>query len=377
MKKLLVVIRWIVGLLFIFSGLVKANDPYGLSYKMQEFFEVWGLTSLNDYTLAFALIMNIFEVLAGVAVIIGWRMKLFSWLLLLLIIFFTFLTGYAALSGKIKTCGCFGDCIPLTATTSFIKDVILLLLILVLFANRKKITSALSAPRAMLLLLLCIIGVAFFQNYVMSYLPVKDCLPFKVGNNIVENMKVLPGHGPISKLTFKYKKDGKITEYSSDSLPADLDSTYEFVDRYQKVIKEGEEPKIADFALATTDGKDTTLSILNQGSYYVMLMVNDFSNIDEWHNKDFDSLTNILASKHLPLFIVTSQGEEAEKLFAGQTKVHILICDGTVIKTAARVNPTYMVMQMANIKGKYSYRDVDEVIKMAIAAPPLPEIMRE
>jgi hypothetical protein len=229
----------------------------------------------------------------------------------------------------------------------------------------------------MFLLLLCIIAVAFFQNYVMNYLPVKDCLPFKVGNNIVENMKVLPGHGPISKLTFKYKKDGKITEYSSDSLPADLDSTYEFVDRYQRVIKEGEEPKIADFALATTDGKDTTLSILNQGSYYVMLMVNDFSNIDEWHNKDFDSLTNILASKHLPLFIVTSQGEEAEKLFAGQTKVHILICDGTVIKTAARVNPTYMVMQMANIRGKYSYRDVDEVIKMAIAAPPLPEIMRE
>ena len=377
MKKVLLVIRWIVGLLFIFSGLVKANDPYGLSYKMQEFFEVWGLTSLNDYTLAFALIMNIFEVLAGVAVIIGWRMKLFSWLLLLLIIFFTFLTGYAALSGKIKTCGCFGDCIPLTATTSFIKDVVLLILILILFVNRKKITSALSAPRAMFLLLLCIIAVAFFQNYVMNYLPVKDCLPFKVGNNIVENMKVLPGHGPISKLTFKYKKDGQIIEYPSDSLPADLDSTYEFIDRYEKIIKKGEEPKIVDFALATPGGIDTTLSILNQGSYYVMLMVNDFSNIDEWHNKDFDSLVNILAPKHLPMFIVTSQGEEAEKIFAGQSKVHILICDGTVIKTAARVNPTYMVMQMANIRGKYSYLDVDEVIKMAIAAPPRSEIFNE
>jgi uncharacterized membrane protein YphA (DoxX/SURF4 family) len=377
MKKLLLVIRWIVGLLFIFSGLVKANDPYGLSYKMQEFFEVWGLTSLNDYTLTFALIMNIFEVLAGVAVIIGWRMKLFSWLLLLLIIFFTFLTGYAALSGKIKTCGCFGDCIPLTATTSFIKDVVLLLLILILFKNRKKITSALSAPRAMFLLVLCIISVAFFQNYVMSYLPVKDCLPFKVGNNIVENMKILPGHGDITELTFKYKKNGKEMEFTASNLPADLDSTYEFIDRYEKIIKKGEEPKIVDFALSTTGGKDTTLSILNQGNYYVMLMVNDFSNINEWHNKDFDSLVNILAPKHLPMFIVTSQGEEAEKIFAGQSKVHILICDGTVIKTAARVNPTYMVMQMANIKGKYSYRDVDEVIKMAIAAPPRSEIFNE
>lgn len=369
MKKLLLVIRWIVGLLFIFSGLVKANDPLGLSYKMQEFFEVWGISGLNDYTLALSLVMNIFEVLAGVAVIIGWRMKLFSWLLLILIIFFTFLTGYAALSGKIKTCGCFGDCIPLTPTASFIKDVILLLLILVLFVNRKKINSALPAPKALLLLGLCIIGTAFFQNYVMIHLPVKDCLPFKTGANIVENMKVLPGHGDITELTFKYKKDGKEMEFSTENLPADLDSTYEFIDRYEKIIQKGEEPRIVDFALQDLNGADTTIPILNQGHYYVMLFVNDFSNYNEWHTKDFDSLVNILAAKRLPLFVVTSKKDEAVKLLANQKNVSILVCDGTVIKTAARVNPTYLIMQMANIKGKFSYADMEDVLKMANAAP--------
>ena len=370
MKILLTIIRWIVGLLFIFSGLVKANDPLGLSYKMQEFFEVWGLTGLNDYTLALSLIMNIFEVLAGVAVIIGWRMKLFSWLLLLLIIFFTFLTGYAALSGKIKTCGCFGDCIPLTPIASFTKDVVLLVLILVLFINRKNIQSALSAPKAMFLLLLCIIGVAFFQNYVMTYLPVKDCLPFKVGANIVENMKVLPGHGDVYELTFKYKKDGKEMDFSADSLPADLDSTYEFVDRYQKLVKPGEQPKIVDFALQNDAGVDTTISILNQGFTYVMLFVNDFREDEGWLNKDFDSLNSILAAKRLPLFVVTSRKEEEQKAMAGKKNVTILTCDGTVIKTAARVNPTYFIMNMGTIKGKYSYADIDEVIKMATAAAP-------
>src|SRR5215471_19176744 len=125
-KNILLVVRWIVGLLFIFSGLIKANDPLGLSYKMQEFFEAWNWYPLNDLTLPLSLIMNVFEVLAGVAVIVGWRMRLFSWLLLLLIIFFGFLTGYAVFSGKIKTCGCFGDCLPLTAGQSFIKDLILL-----------------------------------------------------------------------------------------------------------------------------------------------------------------------------------------------------------------------------------------------------------
>src|ERR1043166_3426257 len=99
-KNILLVVRWLVGLLFIFSGLVKANDPLGLSYKMQEFFEAWNWYSLTNFTLPLSLGMNVFEVLAGVAVIIGWRMKLFSWLLLLLILFFIFLTAYALFSSS-------------------------------------------------------------------------------------------------------------------------------------------------------------------------------------------------------------------------------------------------------------------------------------
>src|SRR6195952_3210372 len=186
MKLLVNISRMIVGLLFIFSGLVKANDPLGLSYKMQEFFEAWNWYFLNDYTLAFSLIMNVFEVLAGIAVIIGWRMKLFSWLLLLLIIFFSFLTGYALFSGKIKTCGCFGDCLPLTPAQSFGKDLLLLVLILVLMVSLKRIGSLLSSGAAIVLLIIVIIVSTAGQLYVLRHLPFIDCLPYKKGNNIVE-----------------------------------------------------------------------------------------------------------------------------------------------------------------------------------------------
>src|SRR4051812_30614258 len=144
MKRSLIIIRWFVGLLFIFSGLIKANDPLGLSYKMQEFFEVWGWNFLDNYTLAFSVAMIAFEIIAGVAVLVGWQMRLFSWLLLLLIIFFTFLTGYALFSGKVRECGCFGDCIPLTADQSFMKDLILLILIAFIFWQRNKIKPALN-----------------------------------------------------------------------------------------------------------------------------------------------------------------------------------------------------------------------------------------
>ena len=129
MKKTIVFLRIIVGGLFIFSGLIKANDPQGLSYKMQEFFEIWGMGFLDDYTLVFSILMIAFEIIAGVAVILGWQFKLFSWLLFGLIIFFTFLTGYAVITGSVKECGCFGDCIKLTAEQSFTKDIILLIVI--------------------------------------------------------------------------------------------------------------------------------------------------------------------------------------------------------------------------------------------------------
>ncbi len=128
-KVSLTIARIVVGLLFIFSGVVKADDPLGLSYKMQEFFEAWGWTFLNDFSLVMSVLMIAFEIIAGVAVLLGWRMKLFSWLLLLLILFFTFLTSYVVFSGKIRTCGCFGDCIPLTPYQTFTKDIILTLLI--------------------------------------------------------------------------------------------------------------------------------------------------------------------------------------------------------------------------------------------------------
>ena len=95
MKTLIAIARTLVGMLFIFSGLVKAVDPLGLSYKMQEFFEVWNFHWLDHVTLAFSVLMIVFEIVAGVALLLGWRIRLISWLLLLLIIFFTFLTGYA------------------------------------------------------------------------------------------------------------------------------------------------------------------------------------------------------------------------------------------------------------------------------------------
>ncbi|MEP6465271.1 MAG: BT_3928 family protein [Parafilimonas sp.] len=358
-KNTILVIRWIVGLLFIFSGLVKANDPLGLSYKMQEFFEAWNWYALNNYTLVFSLVMNVFEVLAGVAVIIGWRMKLFSWLLLLLIIFFAFLTGYAWLSGKIKTCGCFGDCLPLTPVESFTKDLILFVLILILFINKNKIFTSIKPFAAIFLLILCIAAVSFLQGYVMKHLPIVDCLPYKKGNNIVQEMQPPPNAVQDSVvMIFKYRKDGKVREYTAENLPADLDSSYEFIDRTDKVVRQGNAtPPIADFALFTLDNTDTSDALMHSNDKYVMLFAKDFSTFDKWMNDDFKNYMMQLQQKNIHFYIVTADKQNAEKI-VGSLPADILLCDATVIKTAARVNPTYFVMHGADILDKFSYVDL-------------------
>ncbi len=198
MKKILLVIRWVVGLLFIFSGLIKVNDPLGLSYKMQEFFEVWGIPFFNKYSLFMAVVMNMFEVGCGVALIIGFRIKLTIRLLLLLIIFFTILTGYALFSGKIKTCGCLGDCLPLTPAMSFGKDIALLILILFLTIFQEVTPPLFSTVINNIALMLSLAGCVFIQDLVINYLPFIDCLPFKVGNNLVEQMQKPKGYIPDS-----------------------------------------------------------------------------------------------------------------------------------------------------------------------------------
>src|SRR5882762_11646868 len=134
------VARISVGLLFIFSGLIKINDPLGFSYKLEEYFEVFHITFLNGLALSLSVILCSLEIILGFALLIGVRAKSVAWGLLLLIIFFAFLTFYSAYFQVVQTCGCFGDAIPLTPWQSFSKDVVLLLLIIIIFFNRRAIT---------------------------------------------------------------------------------------------------------------------------------------------------------------------------------------------------------------------------------------------
>lgn len=359
MKHLLIIIRWLVGLLFIFSGLIKANDPMGLSYKMQEFFEVWNIHGLQTYTLAMSVLMIAFEIIAGVAVIVGWQFRLFSWLLLLLIIFFTFLTGYALFSGKIKECGCFGDCIKLTSKDSFIKDIVLLILITYLFAFRHRVRSALGNTVSFLIIVMATFFSFGGQFFVLKHLPVIDCLPYKIGSNIAQSRQIPTEAIPDSVvITFVYKKEGKELEFDADHFPADFnDSLYTFVNRYDKVVRKGNaEPLIKDFVLINANEQDVTDSILTLQGPAIIVFSKSWD--AEW-NAAFELLKQEAAIHEIPLFVSTSSPELVRKNIMGT----ILKSDFVAIKTAARVDPTVYLLNNGTIKGKWALADEGELLK--------------
>jgi uncharacterized membrane protein YphA (DoxX/SURF4 family) len=396
MKLITTIARVIVGVLFIFSGLVKAIDPAGLTYKMQEFFEAWAssgyfptlMHTLNEYALISSIVMISLEVVLGVALLIGVQKKLTIWLLFVLVLFFTFLTSYVLFSGKIRACGCFGDCIPLTPVQTFSKDIILLILVLILFAGQKYIKPFLNIKINRAIIIASIICIGYIQWYVLNYLPIKDCLPYKKGNNLLE-LRKMPANAIPDKYdyVFVYEKNGAKKDFNVSALP---DSTWTFVERKQTLIEKGKNniPLINDFLLFKSDSiyiyqkgeeqveytaanlpdstwelietkfdkQDVTESVLSQQGDYYLLFIRDFKNTDKWLTDFYTFYTsNINKAK---FYIVTPYYEEATKLFnngKNSVGIDVLVCDATAIKTAARVDPTLFKMNGPIVKEKWSW----------------------
>ena len=371
MKSLISVLRLVVGILFIFSGLVKANDPLGLAYKMQEFFEVWaqsgflpGLMHFMDgFALAFSIIMICFEIVAGVAVLVGWRMPLFSWLLLLLIVFFTFLTGYAYLSGKFRSCGCFGDCIPLTPKASFVKDIFLTIFIVVIFFYRNKIKPALSVFSSVSIIGLSLLCSIWMQAHVLRRLPFVDCLPFQKGNNITEKTKIPAGAIPDSTvISFVYDKQGQTVEFTSENFPDDFDdSLYHFVKRYDKVIRKGNaEPPIKDFVLTTLSGNDTTSAVLSIPGHSLFLFIKDAAHNGKWI-EEFDKIHTAATQKGISIFAISNNMDDNQPLLNKYTDLTWIKCDVVPIKTAARTNPAILLIRQGTILDKWGVADFNDI----------------
>ncbi len=371
MKYFLWLIRIVVGVLFIFSGLVKANDPMGLVYKMKEFFEALGVDKfadkymhihdLTNYAFYISIIMISLEILCGVAVLIGAAFRLFSVLLLLLNVFFLFITGYALFTGTVKECGCFGACIKISNDATFYKDIILTVLAIILFIYRGRVKPLLTKyimSATMITAAFLAIGI---QWWALEHLPYYDCLAYKPGNNLWEKMQLPKGATPaVYETIMIYEKDGVKKEFTMQNYPWQ-DSTWKFVDRKDKLIKEGTgEPEIKDFVITDSSGANQTQQILTAPGYTLLWFLKD---PDKARMDNLDRLRRIIVqSKKLNInfYIISSGTQEQINTFKqkwnmGDMPFYIL--DGTVSKTAIRTNPGLMLIKDSVVQNKWSFRD--------------------
>lgn len=351
--------RILVGALFIFSGFIKANDPLGFSYKLDEYFMVFGTEFLKPVSIYMSIGACVLEMFVGALLLLGvWR-KFTTSLLLLLILFFGFLTFYSAYFGVVQDCGCFGEFLKLTPWESFYKNLILFVLILWLFTNQSYITGLfmpLTAQRvAFTLLALAII----FPVYTYNYLPVWDFRPYKVGNDIQEKM-TRPEDAPKAKyetrIVYKNKETGDKKAFKTANIPDDT-ATWEWVETKNKLVQEGYTPPIQDFSIEDFDGYDYTNDFLGQKGYRLIIVQYDLKKANKSSQKSLNQLAQKVKGKNdLAWWALTSSPKGKVKDFRDKYSViyPFYIADATALKTIVRANPGVVLMKGNVVKAKWS-----------------------
>lgn len=372
MRYLVGFARIVVGLLFIFSGLIKLNDPVGFSFKLQDYFapEVLNLEFLVPYSLGLAIIIVIVEVILGVTLLLGYMRRLTLWLLLLMIVFFTFLTFYSAYFNKVTDCGCFGDAIPLTPWESFWKDVILLVLIIILFVGRRYIRPIFTTNvRSMVVLvtfLLCL-GLGY---YVLQHLPIIDFRAYKIGTNIAEGMRV-PEDAPKAVYEYKWKfnVNGKEEIITTTGEYPNVDG--EFIDVETRMVKEGYIPPIHDFTIEK-DGTDYTDEFLNRPNLIVVIAYSVYNTEKEGYKAIKKATDKAKDLGYDVIGLSASTGELTTQLIEDYNlNFDFYFCDETTLKTIVRSNPGILELQNGTITQKYHWNDAGKLKLVQVENPKL------
>lgn len=247
MKILRTLFRWIVGATFIFSGFVKVIDPLGYGYKIADYLEAMHLSSIDGIALPMAIIFAVLELVIGFSLFFNQLPKLGALGALLMMVFFTPLTLWLAIANPVSDCGCFGDALVITNWQTFFKNLVLLAMAILLFAQRKKFKPAFFPAVQWIIMLIVGFASLGLSIFCLKTLPVIDFRPYHIGANIAEGM-VVPENAPkpVIESVFIYEKDGKQQEFSVDNLP---DESWKFVDAKHNVIDPGYVPPIHDFTM--------------------------------------------------------------------------------------------------------------------------------
>ena len=366
-KKIAVEIsRIILGLVFIFSGFVKAVDPWGGAYKILDYFLAFELTNFNFLALPFSFLQAAIEFGVGVCLLAGIYRRVSSVLVLLIMLFMTPLTLYLAIVNPVKDCGCFGDALVITNWQTFYKNIFLLIAAFIVFLWYRHMFSFFTRKMYFFTsfwIYFFIIGMSFYCFY---FLPLIDFRPYKIGTNIPEKRNIPEDaeHDRYETILI-YSKDGQQKEFTLNNYPQD-DSTWVFVDSKPRLIKKGYEPPIKDFFITDSEGIDITEVVLSNPSYTFLLIAHLLENANDTNVDKINDIYDFSKSKGYDFYALTSSLSDEIRNWIENTGAEYPFCtmDDITLKTIIRSNPGLLLIKKGTVVNMWSNSRLPDIEKL-------------
>ncbi|MBQ1969478.1 MAG: DoxX family membrane protein [Flavobacteriales bacterium] len=351
-KIVTTVIRVLLGVVFVFSALVKLIDPLGLAFKIGDYLspEALNVPFLSPMAENLSIALIALELILGISLLLG-RFKVFTlWTLFVLNGAFMLLTLYTAVTGAVSDCGCFGDALPMGPWESFAKNVVICVMIVVLILWQRFIKPVAGFRTSM-----SVVALAFAVVYGMSYYalhnePLIDFRPYKVGVNIKEAMCVPEdAQLPVYENRWVYEIDGERHTFKDEDEPWNMREA-SFVSRESVLVKDGFRPAIENFMVMDVYGGDMTDSLLVEKDIYLVLCY-DYDEVDE---DVWDRVKIWAEGKTSPVWIVSNSS--SERFSQVGLELPVMYADPVMIKTIARSRPAVVHLQEGTIISKESIK---------------------
>ncbi len=356
--------RLLVAVTFIFSGYVKAIDPHGTQYKIEDYLEVLGLAFLASDTVALilAVLLGVIEFCLGVFILFAIGRWLISRLVLLFMAVMTPLTLWLAITNPIQDCGCFGDALVLTNWETFFKNIVLLVASIVLCLRPMAMPRFISSSNQAIVVTYTVLFILLSAGISLYTLPPFDFRPYHIGADIRKGMEIPSGaKGPEFSTTFILEKDGIQKEFTLEDYP---DSTWTFIDSKTTQISKGYIPPIHDFAIETLDANEDIIdSVLQYKGYSFLLISPHLENADDSNFGEIDMLYEYSKKQGYPFYALTASGEKAIGYWRDITgaEYNFYHTDDITLKTIIRSNPGLVLLKNGVVAGKWSYNNLPKL----------------
>ena len=373
-KLIVTIVSLLFGITFIFSGFVKAVDPLGFTYKIEDYLISFQLTQFIPLALSFAVILIVIEVTLGVLTILGIYRKWTSFFAVLFMVVMTPLTLYIAVANPVKDCGCFGDALIISNWNTFYKNIVLLTFAIVLFVKRRHISPFYTKKTKPYVLVYVVLFFVTICLYSLIYLPIIDFRPYHVGSDLKDKIAEDMTQGDVYENIYVYEKEGNEKEFTEENYPWE-DSTWTFVELKSKLIEEGDKPEIQDFTIIAYQ-KDSnglfektdniTEDILSQ-PLSLLLVSLSLDDISESKIRHIQSLAKYAATNSIDMHIVTASDENAIGIFdrkMGDKRLNYASMDELTLKTIIRSNPGVVLLKEGVVQAKWSKNRIPDEAKL-------------